>query len=155
MDRHRDIFISSLHVGGGVGTAIAVGMIPEFTHFQKFEVIVIIWLAFSAVADTVIAISLVWHLVSICILLAMTDLTAFQRKHKTGFSQTDDVVNKIIRSTYLFSCSFSSADADGAALIATVQTGLITALCAIIDLVLFLATVRLRRARMNNGSHCS
>ena len=40
-----------------------MGMIPEFTHFQKFEVIVIVWLAFSAVADTVIAISLVWHLV--------------------------------------------------------------------------------------------
>ncbi|KAI0726468.1 hypothetical protein C8Q72DRAFT_526455 [Fomitopsis betulina] len=89
---------------GGIGTAIAVGMIPEFTHFQKFELIVIVWLAFSAVADTVIAISLVWHL----------------RKHKTGFSQTDDVVNKIIRTT--------------------VQTGLITALCAIIDLMLFLAT---------------
>ncbi|EPS93384.1 hypothetical protein FOMPIDRAFT_131067 [Fomitopsis schrenkii] len=47
---------------GGIGTAIAVGMFPEFTHFHKFEVIVIIWLAFSAVADTAIAISLVWHL---------------------------------------------------------------------------------------------
>lgn len=68
--------------GGGLGTAIAVGMyvaiyfsllvkpegaqsrIPEFIHFQRFEVIVVIWLAFSAVTDTAITISLVWHLVS-------------------------------------------------------------------------------------------
>ena len=39
-------------------------MIPEFVHFQKFEVIVIIWLAFSAVADCAITVALVWHLVS-------------------------------------------------------------------------------------------
>ncbi|KAI0786891.1 hypothetical protein C8Q75DRAFT_720408 [Abortiporus biennis] len=89
---------------GGMGTAIAVGMIPEFTHFQKFKVIVIIWLAFSAVADTAITVALVWHL----------------RKHRTGFSATDDVVNKIIRMT--------------------VQTGLVTALCAVIDLVAFLSS---------------
>ena len=38
-------------------------MIPEFTHFQQFEVIVIIWLAFSAVADSAITTALVWHLV--------------------------------------------------------------------------------------------
>ncbi|KAI0632408.1 hypothetical protein C8Q77DRAFT_1159036 [Trametes polyzona] len=89
---------------GGLGTSIAVGMIPEFVHFQKFEIIVIVWLAFSAVADCAITIALVWHL----------------RKHKTGFAATDDIVNRIIR--------------------LTVQTGLITALCAVIDLILFLAT---------------
>ncbi|PSS37519.1 hypothetical protein PHLCEN_2v633 [Hermanssonia centrifuga] len=55
--------------------------IPEFIHFQKFQVIVIIWLAFSAVADSAITFALVWHL----------------RRHKTGFASTDDVVNKIIR----------------------------------------------------------
>ncbi|THG96863.1 hypothetical protein EW026_g5047 [Hermanssonia centrifuga] len=89
---------------GGLGTAIAVGMIPEFVHFQKFEVIVIIWLVFSALADTAITLALTWHL----------------RKHKTGFTVTDDVVDRIIRMT--------------------VQTGLVTALCAIIDLIAFLAT---------------
>lgn len=50
-------------LGGGLGTSIAVGMIPEFTNFQKFKVIVIVWLAFSAVADTLITAALVWHLV--------------------------------------------------------------------------------------------
>ena len=51
--------------GGGLGTSIAVGMIPEFTQFQRFQVIVIVWLAFSAVADTLITAALVWHLVTI------------------------------------------------------------------------------------------
>ncbi|KAI0926841.1 hypothetical protein AcW1_007756 [Taiwanofungus camphoratus] len=98
------MFCSFCQWCGGIGTSIAVGMIPMFTHFQRFEVIVIIWLAFSAVADSAITTALVWHL----------------RSHKTGFSGTDDVVNRIIR--------------------LTVQTGLVTALCAIIDLILFLAT---------------
>ncbi|KAH9889978.1 hypothetical protein C8Q73DRAFT_146699 [Cubamyces lactineus] len=89
---------------GGLGTAIAVGMIPQFVQFQKFQVIVIIWLAFSAVADTLVTASLVWHL----------------RTHRTGMLVTDDVIDRIIR--------------------LTVQTGLITALCAIVDLVLFLVS---------------
>ena len=49
--------------GGGLGTSIAVGMIPEFAQFMRFKVIVIIWLAFSAVADVLITGALVWHLV--------------------------------------------------------------------------------------------
>ncbi|CDO69998.1 hypothetical protein BN946_scf184973.g8 [Trametes cinnabarina] len=89
---------------GGLGTAIAVGLVPQFVHFQKFQVIVVIWLAFSAVADALISASLVWHL----------------RRNKTGIPVTDDIVNRIIRMT--------------------VQTGLITALCAVIDLILFLVT---------------
>ena len=47
-----------------MGTAVAVGMIPEFVHFQKFKLIVIIWLSCSAIADTVITFALVQHLVS-------------------------------------------------------------------------------------------
>ncbi|KAI0690452.1 hypothetical protein C8T65DRAFT_97724 [Cerioporus squamosus] len=95
-------FCSFAQLCGGLGTSIAVGKIPEFVQFQKFQVIVIIWLAFSAVADTLITAALVWHL----------------RRNKTGMALTDSIINKIIRMT--------------------VQTGLITALCAIIDLVLFL-----------------
>ncbi|PIL22821.1 hypothetical protein GSI_15516 [Ganoderma sinense ZZ0214-1] len=87
---------------GGVGTSIAVGMIPEFAQFTKFKVIVIIWLAFSAVSDVLITASLVWHL----------------RKNKTGMSITDHLIDRIIRMT--------------------VQTGLLTAVCAVINLILFL-----------------
>ncbi|KAJ3559461.1 hypothetical protein NM688_g334 [Phlebia brevispora] len=98
------VFCSICQCCGGLGTAIAVGIVPRFTEFHKFEVIVVVWLAFSAVTDTLITLALVWHL----------------RRHKTGFSSTDDVVNKIIR--------------------LTVQTGMITAVCAIVDLIAFLAT---------------
>ncbi|KAH9933209.1 uncharacterized protein BXZ73DRAFT_101171 [Epithele typhae] len=47
-------------------------------------------------------------------------LVGYLRRHKTGFGPIDDFVDKIIR--------------------ITVQTGLITALCAIVNLVLFLAS---------------
>ncbi|OCH87970.1 hypothetical protein OBBRIDRAFT_759000 [Obba rivulosa] len=89
---------------GGLGTAIAVGMIPEFVQFQRFKAIVIVWLAFSSIADVAITFALVWHL----------------RKHKTGFAATDDIVNRVIRMT--------------------VQTGLVTALWASIDLVAYLTS---------------
>lgn len=43
--------------------------IPELVEFRKFKVVVIIWLACSAITDVIIAIALVWHLVSGPILL--------------------------------------------------------------------------------------
>ncbi|KAF7980513.1 hypothetical protein HWV62_38030 [Athelia sp. TMB] len=84
-----------------IGTSIAVGLIPVFTEFVKFEVIVILWLVGAAVADICITIALCYHL----------------QKHKTGFSATDDIVNRIIR--------------------LTVQTGAVTAICATIDVIVF------------------
>lgn len=89
---------------GGIGTAIYIHYIPHFEDFQKFEAIVIMWLISAAVCDSAITIALTWHL----------------RKHKTGFSNTDDILNRIIR--------------------LTVQNGLITAIWAIIDLITFLVT---------------
>ncbi|KIM89106.1 hypothetical protein PILCRDRAFT_212313 [Piloderma croceum F 1598] len=50
--------------------------------------------------------------------LISVSLTYHLQKHKSGFAVTDDVVNRIIR--------------------LTVQTGAVTAVCAIIDLVFFL-----------------
>ncbi|KAJ3539725.1 hypothetical protein NM688_g6324 [Phlebia brevispora] len=89
---------------GGIGTAVAIHYVPEFTEFQKFQVVVIVWLICAVICDSAITLSLTWHL----------------RKHKTGFQDTDDILNKIIR--------------------LTVQNGLITALWAIIDLISYLAT---------------
>ena len=93
--------------GGGLGTSIAVGMIPEFIHFQKFEVIVIIWLAFSAVADCSITFALVWHLVRGWTVEMNVSclINAHQRKHKTGFVATDDIVNRIIRRASFYASS--------------------------------------------------
>jgi hypothetical protein len=97
--------IVTLAISGGLGglaTAVAVGIIPQFINFQKFRVVVIIWLAAECVSDFIITTSLVWHL----------------RKHKTGFKETDTLVNRLI--------------------IMTVQTGMVTSLCAIVDLILYL-----------------
>ncbi|KAI0787227.1 hypothetical protein BC629DRAFT_498007 [Irpex lacteus] len=87
---------------GGIGVAVAIHFIPAFADFLKFKAAVIIWLAFSAAADVLIAVSLVWYL----------------RQHRTGFSGSDDAIDRIIR--------------------LTVQTGLITAVCATVDLIVFL-----------------
>ncbi|EKM51209.1 uncharacterized protein PHACADRAFT_213079 [Phanerochaete carnosa HHB-10118-sp] len=88
---------------GGLGTAIAIHFVKQYKNFYKFDSIVAVWLASMAVCDTVIAIAMTWRL----------------KRHKTGFQQTDDVVNKIIR--------------------LTVSTGAISAIWAIVDLILFLS----------------
>ena len=62
-----------------------------------------------------------------------------QRKHRTGFQRTDDVLSKIIRrESFTYMCIGSGICSLASV---TVQTGLITAVCALVDLVLFLATV--------------
>ena len=53
-------------------------MTPAFVQFQKFEVIVIIWLACAACADVIIATALVLHLVrAVFDLLLLGDETSF------------------------------------------------------------------------------
>ncbi|KAI0322366.1 hypothetical protein OF83DRAFT_797779 [Amylostereum chailletii] len=92
-------FVSGL---GGIATSIAIGIVPHWLEFQKFQAPVIVWLVTSSLVDVTITIVLTWHL----------------RSHKTGFTHTDDVLDKIIR--------------------LTVQTGMITAVWAIVDLGIFL-----------------
>ncbi|KAI0030851.1 hypothetical protein K488DRAFT_87392 [Vararia minispora EC-137] len=89
---------------GGLGTGAAVLYVPEFQKFQSFKPITVIWLVGSAAADILITVVLVWYL----------------RRQKSGYSWTDDVVDRIIR--------------------LTVQTGMVTAIVACIDCVLYLAS---------------
>ncbi|EGO01346.1 hypothetical protein SERLA73DRAFT_134704 [Serpula lacrymans var. lacrymans S7.3] len=90
-------------IGGlsAIASAVAAGYIPVFTSFQKFQAAVILWLGGSVLSDIFITVLLVWHL----------------NRRKTGFSTTDDIVNRIIR--------------------LTIQTGMITTIFAFIDLILF------------------
>ncbi|KAL1665337.1 hypothetical protein GGF50DRAFT_126451 [Schizophyllum commune] len=85
----------------GIGTGIAAHIVPEFANFQEFKPVVIIWLAASAAADILIAVTLAWYL----------------RNHKTGFESTDNYIDRLIKMT--------------------VQTGMVTAVWATIDLLLF------------------
>ncbi|KAJ7827879.1 hypothetical protein B0H14DRAFT_3873485 [Mycena olivaceomarginata] len=87
---------------GGLASASAIAFVPQFSHFQEFQVPVICWLLSAAVGDVIIT----------------TTLVSFFRKHRTGCSATDTRVDQIIR--------------------LTIQTGMITSVCSVIDLGLFL-----------------
>ena len=86
---------------GALASCIYSTFITNFIDFISFENVVILWLAASALADIIIACVLVWHL----------------RTLRTGFTATDDVINRVIR--------------------LTLQTGLLTAICATINLIIF------------------
>ncbi|KAJ3574716.1 hypothetical protein NP233_g1572 [Leucocoprinus birnbaumii] len=99
------LFCSIVSFFMGLATAVAISFVPSFTQFQKFRVVVIFWLGSSCLADVVITSAMVFYL----------------RKHRTGFSQTDHQIDRIIR--------------------VTMHTGLVTALWALIDLMLYLSSV--------------
>lgn len=82
---------------GGIGTAIGVAIRPEFAGLQSLEPIVLTWLAGAAISDTIIAVTLVWHLY----------------RSRTGYSRTDTMVSRIIQLTLsngLLTASFALAD---------------------------------------------
>ncbi|KAJ7042962.1 hypothetical protein C8F04DRAFT_58729 [Mycena alexandri] len=87
---------------GGLASAAAIAFVPQFSHFQEFQVPVICWLMSAAVGDVIITATLV----------------RFFRNHRSGCSSTDTRVDHIIR--------------------LTIQTGMITSMCSVIDLGLFL-----------------
>ncbi|KAG6332851.1 hypothetical protein ID866_6236 [Astraeus odoratus] len=117
------LFLACAGIFGSLGTTIAVGIVPAFVEFQKFEVIVIIWLAGAALADTIIATSLVLHL----------------RSKKNEFPATSDAIDRVIRCELSFLVLEHKLRESGMEV--TVQTGLITTLCAIVDLATYLAIV--------------
>ncbi|KIK59013.1 hypothetical protein GYMLUDRAFT_45033 [Collybiopsis luxurians FD-317 M1] len=96
------LFCSVASILMGIATGIACQWVVLFSNFQKFEVVVIVWLVSASVADCLITGSLVNHL----------------RHHRTGFQKTDTHIDRIIR--------------------LTVQTGMITAIWAVADLLVYL-----------------
>ncbi|KAH7883155.1 hypothetical protein F5I97DRAFT_1930737 [Phlebopus sp. FC_14] len=97
------LFFTFVSLVGGITTTVFAVIVNEYAELHQFNGSVITWLVSSAAADIIITVSLVWTLY----------------RKKTGFAQTDNLVNKVIR--------------------LTIQTGLITALAAIADLTLFFA----------------
>ncbi len=147
--------LTRVYAGGGLGTSIAVGMIPEFVQFQRFEVIVIVWLAFSAVADCAITVALVWHLVSD----VNSESASRQLNLRRSVSTRPASLPRTTSSTGSSGVSLTShvdsptPDRDHPLAAVTVQTGLITAVCALVDLILFLATVRVTISFPISHSH--
>lgn len=89
---------------GAVGTTIAVTLYPQFMHFHKFQVIVILWLASSVACDILITLAISWYL----------------KYTQAGFHHSDHIGNKVIRMT--------------------VKNGLITSVCATVDLIAFVTS---------------
>ncbi|KAF8311182.1 hypothetical protein DL93DRAFT_2083628 [Clavulina sp. PMI_390] len=87
----------------GIGTSIAAFTVNKFAEFQKFKIIVIVWLTLSAITDILIAGVLVVQL----------------SRRRNGIADTEDLITKLIRFT--------------------IQTGLVTTVWAITDLILYLA----------------
>ncbi|KDN42715.1 hypothetical protein K437DRAFT_157346 [Tilletiaria anomala UBC 951] len=68
---------------GAIGSTIGVSIVLTFEKFQSFQVVVIIWLLFAALADLTITVSLIYTL----------------RQSRTGFKATDDLITRLIRIT--------------------------------------------------------
>lgn len=88
---------------GGVWLTVTVIRVRLYSKKPELHWPALLWLLASAIADIIITISLAWNLA----------------RRRTGFSGTDDAINKIIR--------------------LTIQTGFITAVFATLDVVCFLA----------------
>jgi hypothetical protein len=94
--------LSLISLAGGIWLTHTVTVVRLFAKKPELHWPALTWLLASAIADVIITVS----------------LTVSLSRRKTGFSSTDDTINKIIR--------------------LTVQTGLVTAIFAILDVVCFL-----------------
>ncbi|KAF5340648.1 hypothetical protein D9611_007516 [Ephemerocybe angulata] len=102
----------------GIWTAIEVGKVPTFTDFQNFKVTVILWLAAEVFGDIVITTILVLYLVC-----PIRNSFLSGQKTETFISANIELASPA--QTWL-----STASSD---------TGLITAIVALLDLIFFLA----------------
>ncbi|KAH9841076.1 uncharacterized protein C8Q71DRAFT_437689 [Rhodofomes roseus] len=69
-------------IGGlsGIGTAIAIGIRPEFLGLIHLKSIIICWLLGEGISDIIITVVLTWYL----------------RRHLGGYSKTDGIVTKVM-----------------------------------------------------------
>ncbi|KAL0576528.1 hypothetical protein V5O48_005448 [Marasmius crinis-equi] len=77
--------LSLASLSGGIYLGFAVARKPNFVQFVEFREGPSIWLVTSAVADVLVAVSLVWSLI--------------QKKNQSRFSTTNDHLEKLIRIT--------------------------------------------------------
>ncbi|KAG9312689.1 hypothetical protein JVU11DRAFT_7107 [Chiua virens] len=106
---------------GGIANAVLITIIREYVKFPKSEFASIIWLVASAVADILITGTLVLSLM----------------RRRTGIRVTDQLVNRIIRCES-FLTRQSRKVRTSLNIVVTVQTGLVTAAFAILNVTLFM-----------------
>ncbi|KAF9448637.1 hypothetical protein P691DRAFT_775279 [Macrolepiota fuliginosa MF-IS2] len=103
------LLVVSVSLAGGVGATYItykVSITPDYTQWAAWDGIDVTWLGCAGAADILITISLVWYLES------------DRRRHKTGFKNSDMIVDRVIR--------------------VTMQTGLLTSMVAITNLFVFI-----------------
>ncbi|KAJ7267557.1 hypothetical protein B0H12DRAFT_1097661 [Mycena haematopus] len=98
--------LSLCSFSAGITVSTKVLLYPAFREFDLFTTEVIVWLVLSAVCDVVIAIGMTYALST----------------RKTGLTDIDTKINRIIR--------------------LTLETGVLTAMSALMDVILFLAFPR-------------
>ncbi|EMD33486.1 hypothetical protein CERSUDRAFT_87332 [Gelatoporia subvermispora B] len=98
------VALSLLQLLASLGTMIGGIIVKDFASLIKIKQISLVWLFGSVVTDIIITVSLVW----------------FLRRHKTGFSTTDHITDRIIR--------------------LTLQTGLLTTTCALGVVIAYLVS---------------
>jgi hypothetical protein len=126
---------------------VGVGYVRHFTDLLKIKVVGIPWLVANAIGDVLITSILVWHLVSnlqatLLFPIVLTNIghVGSQAGLKSGIAATDYTINRIIRGPYRQLSYVGNSDGSSTV---TVETGLITSICAVVDLITFLAIVRL------------
>ncbi|KAJ4491521.1 hypothetical protein C8J55DRAFT_557094 [Lentinula edodes] len=107
---------------GGLITTYEVGVTPHFVNFRHFKWSVIMWLAGECFADLVITSVLVWHLES--------------TKPDSKLQTSSSIVSSDVGCFNGVMATFQSLRLN--CVLVTVQTGLLTSLCAILDLIFFL-----------------
>lgn len=124
--------------GGGIWLTRTIINLDRFAKKPMLHWPALTWLIASAVADITITASLCYYLVRRFIVLCTVHLygRAFQARQKSGFSATDDTINKVSRPCFFVNITIVQLLKKIIRL--TVQTGLITTLFAILDVVCFL-----------------
>jgi len=95
-------FLAIVGLAGGIGTSVKVATIRLFSRKPELHAPALVWFCSACVADILITITLVRSLT----------------QRRTGFSKTDDTIDRIIR--------------------LTVQTGMMTAIASVGDVVFFM-----------------
>ncbi|KIJ91769.1 hypothetical protein K443DRAFT_126157 [Laccaria amethystina LaAM-08-1] len=103
-------FFAIVSLGGGTWTTVLIVKVKVFARKPELHWPALLWFLSAVVSDVMITVVLVITLITQC--------AEYKHKRKTGYTASDDVISKIIRMT--------------------VQTGMLTALFAIGDVIFFM-----------------
>ena len=136
----REIYTLNFMTVGGLATTISSAIFPQFADLNRYDGAVIIWLGSSAAVDLVITISLVWSLVGyrrfMILIQEINSLETSIHAKRDIQPQIESLIGSFDVGVSLWEKIFryiSETFSD------FIQTGGVTALSALLDLVVHLA----------------